>query len=101
MTRQGEQRAFRDLGAPGKGVAAALRARYKLVALREQQRTRDSYLAAYPDELDLGPALQRLFRDDDRRRRPGFDPTNATTTDGGVLPAVAGRTKADGRTIMP
>jgi hypothetical protein len=65
VARQGERQALRDVEACRHRVAAAQLIRSELEALREQQRTRGAYLAAHPDEVDLG----RLLRDDGRQHR--------------------------------
>ena len=70
VARQGEQRALRDLEACRHRVAAAQLVRSELEALRDQQRNRDAYLDAHPEELDLGRSLRRLLRDAARRLGP-------------------------------
>jgi hypothetical protein len=69
MARHGEQQALRDLEACQHRVAAAQLVRYELEGLRDQQRNRDAYLDAHPDEVDLGRSLRRLLRDDGRQHR--------------------------------
>ncbi len=68
VARQGEQRALRELEACRHRVAAAQLVRSELEALRDQQRNRDAYLDAHPEEVDLGHSLRRLLMGDGRQR---------------------------------